>query len=103
MSGIPGTYKNHVPLADKPGTIGVMSGELLRFASFGVALSWMQKPAKATMVWKFGNDLVGNANALCREMVGDWLFIMGDDHTFFPDVLMRLLQHDVDIVVPICM
>jgi len=105
MSGIPGTYKPkpELSLAEREGTIGVMSGELLRFAQFGVAMSWLQKPIHARMVWKFGNDLVGNCNAICREMVGEWVWIMGDDHVFAPDILMKLLAHDVDIVVPICM
>jgi hypothetical protein len=27
---------------------------------------------------------------------------MGDDHVFRPDMLLRLLDHDVDVVVPMC-
>ena len=35
-------------------------------------------------------------------MVGEWIWIMGDDHILSPDTLIRLLDHNVDVVVPIC-
>jgi hypothetical protein len=28
---------------------------------------------------------------------------MGDDHTFAPDILLNLIAHDVDVVVPLCL
>ncbi len=32
-----------------------------------------------------------------------WAWIMGDDHTFAPDVVLRLLDRDVDVVAPFCL
>ena len=34
-------------------------------------------------------------------MRGDWLWIMGDDHLFDPDILNRLLARELDVVVPL--
>jgi GT2 family glycosyltransferase len=47
-------------------------------------------------------SVVENMNQICRHMVGDWLWVIGDDHTFPRDIILRLLAHDVDIVVPLC-
>ncbi len=51
--------------------------------------------------WKWGLNFVRNWNDMIRKMEGDWLFILGDDHRFAPDILMKLLRHDVDIVMPV--
>jgi hypothetical protein len=34
-------------------------------------------------------------------MTGDWVWILGDDHTFNADLLLRLLDRKVDVVMPI--
>jgi hypothetical protein len=85
------------------GTIGVISGELARFSDFSIALLHLQKPVGTRLVWAKGADVTGNCNTLVRGMVGDWLWILGDDHVFDPGLLVRLLAHDVDVVVPLCM
>jgi GT2 family glycosyltransferase len=83
------------------GTIGVVSSDLARYSDFCLAMSIMAKPADARIIWTKTTDVVGNCNAICRKMIGDWVWIMGDDHVFNPDILLRLLEHDVDIVVPL--
>ena len=32
----------------------------------------------------------------------EWLWILGDDHLFNPDLLLKLLDRKVDVVVPLC-
>ena len=39
---------------------------------------------------------------LVEQMQGEWLWLLGDDHTFEPDLLLSLLKHNVDVVVPVC-
>lgn len=85
------------------GTIGVISQPLSRFTDFTISLISLMRPASARWVWRQGMDVTGNYNGLVNDMAGDWLWIMGDDHTFPPDILMRLLDHDVDVVVPLCL
>ena len=87
----------------RPGTIGVLSSDLARYADFSVALMHCQTPPGSKLIWTKGADVVGNMNRMYRGMEGDWLWIMGDDHVFDSDLLLRLLEHDVDVVVPHCL
>jgi hypothetical protein len=85
------------------GTIGVLSGDLTRYSDFVLALIHQTLPPGSKMVWTRGADVVGNMNQMVRNMVGDWLWILGDDHVFDGDLLQRLLVHDADVVVPLCL
>lgn len=85
------------------GTIGVLSNELTRYADFSIALVHHQTPPGTKLIWTKGVDVVGNMNRMVSGMQGDWLWILGDDHVFDFDLLNRLLAHDVDIVVPLCL
>ena len=49
-----------------------------------------------------GSNVTLNMEALVRQMRGNWRWVMGDDHTFEPDTLFKLLAHNVDVVVPLC-
>lgn len=93
---------NDGPRPRMGGMIGVISQEMSRFADFSIALIHLQKPAGARLAWAKGVDVAGNCNKLVRAG-GDWLWLLGDDHVFDPDILLRLLAHDVDIVVPLCL
>jgi hypothetical protein len=81
----------------------VLSSELARYADFSVALMHLHKPEGATLAWSTGSDIVGSMNTLCRAARGDWLWILGDDHVFAPGLLLQLLAHEVDVVVPLCL
>lgn len=98
---VPATYTQPPPLTD--GTIGVLAGELSRYSDFWLALATCQKTEGTSMVCAQGVDIVGNMNTLVRNMRGDWLWILGDDHVFSQDLLIRLLAHNVDVVVPLCL
>ena len=97
-------------LAPKPAGIlvGVISGELSRFSSFSQALLGVMGTLTegSGLVWAKGVDVPGNCNELCRHLLkGSYshLWVMGDDHTFEPDIVMRLLEHDADVIVPHCL
>ena len=88
------------------GLIGVIAQETARFSMFGASLTGLSAPEGTTVKWIFGHDIAANANLLVREMYAreaDWLWILGDDHSFSPGILEKLLAHDVDIVVPLCL
>ena len=90
------------------GTIGVVSADLARYADFSVALAGVKYPYGSTMIWQRGCDLTNNFNRLAREMDGDWLWIMGDDHFFDSNILFRLLDRmygsgQCDLVAPLCL
>lgn len=86
-----------------PGTVGIISGELTRFADFSIAMMHLQKPEGTKMMWAKGLDVAGNCNRLVKALQGDWLWIMGDDHVFDPTLLMQLVAHELDVVVPLCL
>jgi len=83
------------------GTIGVVTQQLARYTDFWLADKALMRPANTKFVNRQGMDVTGNYNALVEGTEGDWLFIMGDDHTFAPDLLVNLLAHEVDVVVPL--
>lgn len=85
-----------------PGTIVVTSGERTPFPSFCASLLRCLRPAHTKMDYRVGISVAANLNAAVRDMEGDWLWIMGDDHTFSPDLLVQLGHLDRDIVVPLC-
>jgi hypothetical protein len=106
LNRVPGTYQNgHAP---RGVMVGVTSGELARFSSFTTSLIGVMGtlPPGSGMVWAKGVDVSGNCNQLCRKTLAGnygWLWVMGDDHDFPPDTVLRLLEHDVDVIVPHCL
>jgi hypothetical protein len=90
----------------KSGTVGVVSGELSRYSIFSMALLNLLSYSGELVShfdWMTGSNVTGNCNDLARRMQGDWLWLIGDDHVFMPDLLERLVLHDVDVVVPHCL
>lgn len=89
-----------VPSTHPAGTIGVPVGSLSRYWQVYASLDNLKAPAGTELLFGEGANVAYNLNKIIREMSGDWLFIMGDDHRFKDDLLMRLLDQQVDIVVP---
>ena len=119
MSGVPPTRKNGTTpggLTYKMGArsapegvmVGVISHELSRFSTFTMSLLQVMGNAgpRPGICWAKSVDICGNMNTICRAAVERnhaHLWVMGDDHTFEPGIIMRLLAHDVDVVVPQCL
>lgn len=87
------------------GAIGVVSSYLGRYREFDVCLSQIQAPNHSSILWHVGINAALNLNETVRGMTKEheWLWILGDDHVFRPDNLLKLLARDVDIVVPLCL
>lgn len=81
-----------------PGTVGIYTDNIARFSDFTVSITGLQVPDGTVFSWSRGVYLAYNTNRFIREMHGDWLFLMDDDHRFEPDILKRLLDHDLDVV-----
>jgi hypothetical protein len=84
-----------------PGTVGIGTGDLARYTTFAHALARLQVPVGSALAWITGPSIARNHNELVRVMEGDWLWILADDHDFEPESLIRLLDRDVDCVVPL--
>lgn len=88
------------------GLVGVIAQETARYSMFSSSLTGTRLPAGAEVRWQFGHNIAANANALVHEMYQrekDWLWLLGDDHSWSPDLLEKLLAHDVAIVAPVCL
>lgn len=88
------------------GVVGVIARDDARFSMFGVSLTGLQLPEGSYVGWQIGEPIAGNCNRLVRTVLErdhEWLWLMGDDHAFEPNLLHRLLERDVDIVVPLCL
>lgn len=86
-----------------PGTIGILSGDLSRYTDFWLALRRVLRPEGSEFLSAQGSDIVVNMNNMVELMEGEWLWILGDDHVFDQNILIRLLSHDTDVVVPLCL
>ena len=84
-----------------PGTIGVPVGALGRYWQLYASLDTLQVPKGTELVFCEGVNVAYNINKIIRGMTGEWLFVMGDDHRFRGDLLLKLLDREVDIVVPV--
>lgn len=85
-----------------PGTICVASSDLARYSEFSHSMLQCWRPNDTKIAWQIGLNVAANFNQCIRKMEGDWVWIMGDDHVFPPDTLYRLLDRNVDVVVPLC-
>lgn len=88
------------------GLIGVVAQETARYSMFGASMTELDVPEGTIVKWRFGHHIADSTNALIQEMYDrdlDWLWIMGDDHSFSPNLLTSLLDRDVEIVVPVCL
>jgi hypothetical protein len=91
-----------------PGTIAIVSAdELARYHYFTLSVMNVAMPQGSRVVWCKGPSVVDNLNGCIATMKGDWLWILGDDHQFEPDILRLLLtrmyDRDLDVLAPLCL
>lgn len=84
-----------------PGTVIVPSSSLARYAEFWIALEQLVAPLGTRMISVRGADIPHAFNEGIRHMGGEWVWFLGDDHTFSPDLLLKLLDRQKDVVMPV--
>jgi len=88
-----------------PGVICIASGELARYPHFTHSMLNVLRPKGTQIHMGIGLNVAANFNSGVRQMMAtpgmEWVWIMGDDHEFDPTTLLRLLDHELDIVVPL--
>jgi len=89
-----------------PGTIGLICGDLSRYTLANFDLMALQAPAHTAKMGGIGVGIAINLNNCVKGLEGDWLWVMGDDHRFSSDVLLRLLARleerpAIDILAPL--
>jgi hypothetical protein len=85
--------------------IGIIANDAARFSEFGASVTNLQVPPGNRIEWVIGGDWCGARNSLAQLCIDEQythLWFMDDDHSFAPDILMKLLRHDQPLVNPIC-
>lgn len=88
------------------GLVGVIGNDSARYSLFWACMDDLQMPPGWTKRKLIGGDWCGARNALVEEtLAGDYshLWFMDDDHAFAPNILLRLLEHDLPLVLPACL
>src|SRR3990167_1927320 len=89
------------------GAICMISGDLTRYALAMQCLMSLKVPAGSVNAWHTGVLIAKSINAAFQVVIDNsalqWAWIMGDDHTFDPDVVLKLLDRDKDAIVPLCL
>ena len=90
-----------------PGLIVVPIGTMTRFTPFWVSLFALSTPKGSHLSLTQGSSVAANLNTAIRQTLlphseYQWVWIVGDDHTFQRDIIHRLLQRKKEFVVPIC-
>ena len=90
-----------VDSAHKPGTIVLAQGQLGRYTEFEQSLDRLQVP-RGTKIDRVPSGCCAyGANLGIRERMGEWVWLIDDDHTFRPDLLLALLGHNLPLVAPL--
>jgi hypothetical protein len=84
-----------------PGTVVITAASLARYAEFWMSIESLIVPHGTRLIASRGSDIPRQLNEGVRKMTGDWCLILGDDHTFEPDFVMKLLDRKLDFVMPL--
>lgn len=88
-----------------PGIISIASSFLGRYREFDICLHHLIVPPGTHVEWGMGINVAYSFNCGIRAMIKEeqyqWVWFLGDDHTFEPDLLYKLLKHKLDFVVPV--
>lgn len=83
------------------GSVGVVADATARYTIFSQSLTTMRVPVNTVIDWRIGADRGRSRNSLVAaslERGSEWMFFLDDDHSFPPDILLRLLTHDLPVV-----
>lgn len=90
-----------------PGIVAICTGDTFRYSVSAQDFSRLRCPPNSAVSWQVGM-LIGrslnNAFQACMDRPdAQWVWIMGDDHTYDPDILLKLLDRNLDAVAPVCL
>jgi hypothetical protein len=94
--------------ADSPGTIAIPTQEMQRFLLFTISLASTNQPPGCFLNAVASGSVTENLNTVFHQLRDDdrWVWIMGDDHCWPNDTLVRMLhtmdEHpEIDVLVPL--
>lgn len=90
-----------VPEHFPPVTIIIPSGGLARYTSFEMAIEALHTPEGSGIQRSVSVNLASNVNEAIRTTSTPLVWFIDDDHQFEPEILLRLIAHDVPVVGPL--
>jgi len=94
--------KREVLVAVTTGDPGIRFHDFV--ASWTNLMRYMKDRAHYSMLP--GVNVTHNCNEACKTMLeseSDYLWLIGDDHIFAPDIVNELMKHRVGVIVPHCL
>ena len=95
------------PSKHPPGAVCLVTGELTRYALSMQCINSLKAPPGSGLSWFTGVLIAKSINLSFQTVIDNpkfqWAWLMGDDHIFDPEILLRLLDRGKDIVVPLCL
>lgn len=89
------------------GVVAICCGDLARYTFAMRSIANLQAPGGSLDFWWQSNNIANSINTAFKAMIDnpayEWCWLMGDDHTFPEDTLLKLLDRDLDVVVPMCL
>lgn len=88
------------------GLVGVIANDSARYSLFSSCIDQLDLPDGWKKEWVIGGDWCDARNQLCQLVLDEGyshLWFMDDDHAFPPEILTKLLAHDVPLVTPVCL
>ena len=88
-----------------PGHVLIPTGESPRYLAFYHCITRLILPPGTQVRWLMSNVPAKAMNESLAQVkaAGGWAWIIGDDHTFAPDIVLRLLARGLDAVLPLCL
>lgn len=87
-----------------PGVVAVPCQTHWRYSRSVLSLIALQRPMNSKVAMVLGMDVTLSLNQIVADTLeGDfeWIWFQSDDHLYDDDSLLRLLDHDLDAVVPL--
>ena len=88
------------------GIVGIIANDFARASLFTACVFKLEVPDDWQKEMLIGGDWCSARNDLCRlllESDKEYLWFMDDDHAFPKSMLTKLLAHDKELVMPICL
>jgi hypothetical protein len=87
-----------------PGSIVVATGEQPRFNAFWACIiRTLRTYPQVDLKWAASVDICYNWNDAIRrrDTIGEWIWTIGDDHTWDVNIIERLWGHNREVIVPL--
>lgn len=89
-----------------PGLVAVVAQETGRYSAFTASLASLELPPGSRVEISTGNERSPQRNQLVQFALDEdlaWIWFIDDDHVFGPDVVTRLLEHQLEVVQALCL